>query len=393
MLKKYKIILAIIVILLLLCICKEVNAAGESFYKLEKSAVVKNYDGSTQLILPKNAVVKYLRRQHTIYALCEYKFIYNGKEYVDRGYIHISLLKVDRKVNYKAVNIGVLCRLKYEAVVKNSNGTVQFVLPASTVVKYIKHYNKNYAICEYKVNYMGKEYVKIGYIYISSLKIDKTATYGYVNIRNEKELNVIKNKAKIILYANYINKLGVTYSDTVVDRVAFYKNFENLNKPKTDCASLCATIYNRVLGFKLYRDSKGENVWTVPYFVDNAENRFYYTDTGKKGTQGFYKVKEINSGKGSIPLNTMQVGDCVAIGKSYARDESGENQQFDHIYMYIGDGALIESIYYDGGNDEQYERVIKRYVPNYFYTAQTGDGSGQWHYIILIRPLYKYMSR
>lgn len=397
MLKRYKIILVAIVILLLLCVCKEVNAAGPNLCELTEITKVKNYDGSVQLVLPKDTVVKYIARHETNkkYALCEYRIIYKGKKYVRNGYIYIASLNVNKNADYKYVNIETLCRLKYESVVKNSNGTIQFVLPANTVVKYIEHHNTNkkYALCEYKVNYKGEKYVKRGYMYVSSLKVDLTATLGYVNIKDENALNVIRNKAQIIFCADYINKLGVTYSDTIKDRVAFYKNFQNINKPKTDCASLCATIYNRALGYSLYRDSAKTNVWTVPYFVDNAENKFYYTDTGRKGTQGFYIVNEITNGKGSIPLKNMQVGDCVALGKSYARDENGDNTQFDHIYMYIGDGALIESIYYDGGNDCQYERVIKRYVPDYFYTAQRGDGAGQWYYIILMRPLYKYMSK
>ena len=397
MLKKYKIILAIIVILLLLCICKEVNAAGVNLCRLKSTTQARNSDGTVQFVLPKDTVVDFIQyHKNKKYALCEYKVNYVGKKYRKKGYIAVKKLQSDKAADYKYVDIETFCVLKYESAVKDSNGKIQFILPADTVVKYIKQHssNKKYALCEYKVNYMGDKYVKRGYILVNSLKADKKLTAcNYFKINNQSEINVIKNKIQIIRYADYINNLGVKYSDNIINRVAFYEKYEKLNKPKTDCASLCATIYNRVLGIDFYRDSKEINIWTVPFFVDNAENRFCYADTKSKGTRFFYKVKEINNGKGSISLDTMQIGDSVVIGKSYSRDKNGKNIEFDHIYMYIGDGVLIESIYYDGGNDKEYKKVVKRDVPKYFYTAQRGDGNGQWHYIIQIRPLYKYMSR
>lgn len=154
---------------------------------------------------------------------------------------------------------------------------------------------------------------------------------------------------------NRIVKKDLIYSQAY-RRELYYSNTFN-EATSIDCSGLCASVYkysfNKIS--QKYCNSKNnftskflrdiDNPWIVQDFYKVATQSSSYKNVQLEGRvvpNMFYVVDTSKGTKDSLNISNMQIGDTILMSK--------EKNKYSHMYMYIGDGRLVESIANDGNS-------------------------------------------
>ncbi len=304
------------------------------------------------------------------------------------NYLLISFIIFLALVSFNNVSHAIIlhepCKLKADTIVRDETcSNIICILPSGAKVRYKGKKNENFIKISWfedrttKTNQKNR-IEKTGYIKKDLIK--EVNAKSWVNNVSTKDLKRLNNKEKIVKIAMEVNKKNIKYSTSLNRRNQLYFNFKNAKY--ADCASLCAGIYRRAFNLKsdkLVKSYNKNNVWTCKNYIENTKEK-----------DGIFKeVKTITGDGGEIKIENLQIGDSVLM---YKKGESAPS----HIYMYIGDGQIIESIYSDGGlkgNKQLIERVIIRDLPSYFRKTTNKTGGGKWYKLTQIRPTDEYMLK